>query len=499
MHPSLRLLVLTAALVSSCTTSPTPTPASELPPASPAAPTSAPTHPSPARTPGTLAPDAITIQDGNLNPAYSLASSASSELEDNRMGVLAGGLTGGGWKPGEPWDYKWMADQVTRRGLKWFRVSIDNLDADSPDLDWSIPQYTIDPSHDALISLLAQRGVRMEYVLTFWDKDTWPAGEGGSCSRFKDPAEVERYLDFVRFIVSHFKDRIQAYELWNEPNLERCLQHIDVADYLALTRRAVPVIRDEFPEAEIVVGAPSYLGEQASLDYLLAIAGSDVMPLVDAISWHPMYGTSPEFDGEYYARYGSIVRQIKEAAAANGFEGRYRADELTWFTEGGMNWDGWSMRYPDVVAAKYTARAVVWHLGMDVAAGIGSALLFDPAWEQTPTTVTYLAGIMAGMTPSSLPVEIATQAEQPVSFTFSNSSGNRAIALWDDRPATEDSPSVNARLTLPDCLAPYAVGQDVIRGFEQQLQTRCVDGRLVIDGLLIQDYPLIFELTSEAP
>ena len=120
----------------------------------------------------TLPPMPATIHEGNTFPKFSLHPKQSGELEDNRMGAFAGGLTGGGWKPGEPWDYDWMANQVVSRGLKRFRVSIDNLDANSADLDWSIPQLYIDPSHDALISLLAKNDVTMTYVLTFWDKDT---------------------------------------------------------------------------------------------------------------------------------------------------------------------------------------------------------------------------------------------------------------------------------------------------------------------------------------
>ena len=76
-----------------------------------------------------------------------------------------------------------MVNQIVSNGVKRFRVSIDNLDAGSPDLDWSIPQYSIDPSHDALISLLAQQDITMTYVLTFWDKDTWSSEKTANCPR----------------------------------------------------------------------------------------------------------------------------------------------------------------------------------------------------------------------------------------------------------------------------------------------------------------------------
>jgi hypothetical protein len=441
-------------------------------------------------------PISVTIQEENTFPKFSLHPLPSGELEDNRMGAFAGGLTGGGWKPGEPWDYAWMADQIVGRGLKRFRVSIDNLDAGSADLDWSIPQFTVDPSHAALISRLAQNGVTMTYVLTFWDKDTWPGGKGANCPRFKDEAEIERYLQFVQFMVNNFKDRIQNFEIWNEPNGENCPQWIEVAEYINLVRRATPVIRQEYPGAKIVVGATSYLGDAGSEDYLFKILNSDIMPLVDIVSWHPMYGTSPEFDPEYYSKYPSIVQKIKDTASAHGFNGTYEADELTWFTIDGMFWDGWSKRYSDTVAAKYMARGIVMHLGMDVTAGIGSALLFDSNWILIPSTIRNLSTIMAGAKTTSFPVEIETEAKNVVSYAFSLPNGDSLVAFWEDGAASEDDSGLNAVLTLPGLSAQQVIGMDVLNGFEQQLVTNNENGDLVVRNLLIKEYPILIRLTD---
>jgi hypothetical protein len=435
------------------------------------------------------------LQEGNNLPRTLLQAGRSKELADNRIGVLAGGLTGGGWKPGDPWDYDWMADQIVGRGLKRFRVSIDNLDADSVDLDWSIPQFTIDPSHDALITLLAQNGVTMTYVLTFWDKDTWPGGKGANCPRFKDEAEIGRYLQFVQFMVNHFKDRIQNFEIWNEPNIELCPQWIEASDYINLVRRAAPVIRQEYPEAKIVVGATTYLGEAGSQDYLFRILDSDIMPLVDIVSWHPMYGTSPEFDPEYYSTYPSIVQKIKDTASAHGFNGTYEADELTWFTVNG-NWDGWSKRYSDTIAVKYMARGIAMHLGMDVTVGIGSALIFDSNWVSIPYTVRNLSTIMAGAKTTSFPVEIDTDAKNVMSYAFSLANGDSLVAFWADDVASEDGSGVSATLTLPGLTAQHVIGMDVLNGFEQQLVTSDENGNLVVRNLLVKDYPIIIRFTD---
>jgi hypothetical protein len=444
----------------------------------------------------TLPPIPVTIQVGNTYPKFGLHPKRSGELEDNRIGAFAGGLTGGGWIPGEPWDYNWMVNQIVSRGVKRFRVSIDNLDAGSADLDWSIPQFTIDPSHDALITLLAQEGVTITYVLTFWDKDTWPGGKDANCPRFKDEAEIERYLRFVQFMVNHFKGRIHNFEIWNEPNIKVCPQWIEAPDYINLVKQTVPIIRQEYPEAKIVVGATSYLGEADSQDYLFSLLNSDIMPLVDVVSWHPMYGTSPVFDPEYYSKYLSIVQKIKATASAHGFNGIYEADELTWFTVNGNNWDGWSKRYSEIIAAKYMARGIVIHLGIDVTAGIGSALIFDSNWVAIPATVQNLSTIMAEAKATSISVEIDTDAKNVVSYTFFLPNGDILVAFWADSAASEDNSGVNATLILPGLTAQNVIGLDVLDGFEQQLVPSDENGNLIIRNLMIKDYPIIIELTG---
>ena len=45
------------------------------------------------------------------------------------------------------------------------------------------------------------------------------------------------------------------------------------------------------------------------------------MPLVDAVSWHPMFAASPEFHSDYYYDYPAKVQQIKDTASAHGFAG----------------------------------------------------------------------------------------------------------------------------------------------------------------------------------
>ncbi len=188
------------------------------------------------------------------------------------------------------------------------------------------------------------------------------------------------------------------------------------------------------------------------------------------------------------------MKKIKDTASAHRFKGVYEADELTWFTEEGNNWDGWSKRYGDAVAAKYTARAIVMHLGMDVAAGIGSALLFDSNWRATPEMVGYLSTILAGAKAIDAPVKIISEASDIVSYVFSMPDGSTLIAYWRDGMAKDDDPGMKASLSLPGMNIQDARAMDIMNGFEQELEISDENGAPMIQNLLIKDYPIIIVL-----
>jgi hypothetical protein len=359
-------------------------------------------------------------------------------------------------------------------------------------IDWSKPEFFVDPSHDDFITSLADNGITTTYVLSFWDKAYVAGGGELPIPRFKSEAEIQRYLDFVRFIVNHFKDRIEYYEIWNEPDWRDSVQWIEVDDYINLARRAVPVIRQEYPEAKIQVGGTTDFITPQSQEYLFTILRSEIMPLVDVVSWHPMFGPSPEYDitRQYYYDYPSIVQEIMDVASEHGFEGEYEGDELMWYTP--KNITPYNLLpHSETKCAKYYARGIVMHLGMDVTV---SQFNHSSDEVQIVRTIQNLSTTMAGIQPASLPFQIQSTITNTVSYTFSLPNESYLIAVWNDGVAVDADPGVPATLTIPG-FAGYAVsGIDVLHGFQQQLVTSEADGDLVIHDLLVKDYPLILRL-----
>ena len=422
------------------------------------------------------------LQEENELPRIQIQPMQSRDLEDNRMSIhLEAKRITAEW-------YDEVLVETTSLGLKRIRLSFNEFELP---FDPAPTEFSIHPADDAWVDSMISNGITLTYVMTFWDKQYQSGGGELGCPRFKSDSEIQRYLEYTQFVVRHFKDRIEYFEIWNEPNDTPCPQGIEVTDHIELARRMVPVIRQENPAAKIVVGAVTWLHEPVSQDYLFTLISSNIMPIVDGISWHPFYGASPQYSygADYYNTYAALLQKITEVASAAGFTGEFKADELTWRTPLTAH-PNHPWVYSEITAAKYYARGVVTHLGMDVAAGVG----VDTRFMIIYSTVSNLATIMAGNGPSELAVEIESVATNIMSYGFSLPDGNRLFAVWNDGVAVDYDPGKPSTLIFPGTSAQKVIGIDVLNGFEQELIFEMENGNLVIRNFLIKDYPIILRL-----
>jgi parallel beta-helix repeat protein len=421
------------------------------------------------------------LQEGNNLPKTQLQTNESRELDDNRIGAGFCCL----WPPQ---DYEQVLNTIGELGLK--RVELTIQENEAP-IDWSKPELDIPPEFDNFITALFQNGITITYVLSFWDKANHPQGWEGISSRFKTEEEIQRYLDFVRFIVSHFKDRVQYFKIWNEPdNCGDPAQCVQVADMVNLIRRAVPVIHQEYPEAKVVI--PSNVIFYAQ-DYLFGILNSDVMPIVDVVAWQTMpdFGPSDESWRAFYFNYPSLVQQIKDTASAHGFTGEYWASELTWWFPAHPSPP---LPYPDsvIVDVKGHTRGITVQLCLGVTiTALGT--YYEPiiAWPM----IRNLCTVMAGAEVVSLPVTIDGAAADIKMCVFSLPDGSHMVILWRDVEPMADDPGVKVNLTLQGFAGQDVVGIDVLNGFQQPIMASDENGNLVISNLFVRDYPLILRLS----
>ena len=433
------------------------------------------------------------IQHGSLPAPSELVTKPSGELDDSRIGLFTCALLHPDYEPEVFPDFGVLdAQHILDLGVKRVRLSISNVDP--PKIDWSVSEFEIEPEHDAFIDELIGNGISITFNLVFWDKDYAADGGHVRCPRFQTDAEVERYLEYVRYIVQHFKGRVEYYELWNEPTVLDTIMEIELHDYLELARRAIPIIKKEDPRAKVAVGSISYALHSHCQEFLRGVLQSDVMEMADAVAWHPMYGTSPasDYHREYYYGYAELVREFREIAASRGFDGAFEGDELNWLTPD-QTYNDWPNEYSESICAKYFARGILIHLGLLDSTSV--ILLLDrPAIYGT---IQNLCTAMSGNESIDMPIAIDIDYDGPVAYcAFRYPNGDRMLAVWTDGVAQDEDPGVPATITFPGLAASSVTGTDVLHGFEQEL-TFEIDGEdTIVRDLLVKDYPILLRLSD---
>ena len=466
-------------------------PASTLVPPTSIPHTKTPIPPSATPVPPTQTPLSpyMVLQEGNNLPRNPIQMRPIDELANNRIGDT---FPIDPMSCPEPDQGNWSFTHVSNLGLKWVRLSLDRMDASQAHSMGLYSQFEVNECQDKLISWLVEDNVTILYTLVFWD-ETLQVGE--NYPRYHSEEEIQRYLDYARFIVRHFKGMIKYYEILNEPLHGTPQQHVELGDYINLIRRVAPVIREEDPDTKIVVGGATDLRHEYSYDYLFGVLESDIMPLVDVIGLHPMYGASPHYEEieQYYYDYPAMIQTIKDTATTHGFNGEYIAEEMCWRTV--INPNPYEPGgYTDIVAAKYYARGIMINLGLDVWAGIGGE-----RYEEIPPIVEVVQNLsvtMAGAKPESLPLTIQSEAKNIVEYTFSLNNEGYLVTLWTDGIAVDDDSGVPTTLVISGFADWNASAIDVLHSFELPLITYNENGNLTINNLLIKDYPIIIRLSK---
>lgn len=155
------------------------------------------------------------------------------------------------------------------------------------DLSWALVERdrgTYDWSHsDRVFGEARAAGLKVLPILGY--QPSW-AG--------RSTVDVDGFSAFVKAAVERYGAQVPAWEIWNEPNLERFwFGEPDPAAYGAMVSTVSPLIRSLDPKARIVVGsmAPAVDardGSQVAPETFLAAAGDHLAPGdFDAVSVHP--------------------------------------------------------------------------------------------------------------------------------------------------------------------------------------------------------------------
>lgn len=232
-----------------------------------------------------------------------------------------------------------VLDTLVESGVQWVRIDVSwaMLQPDAPDLysDWGVEFV------DRVIGMAHDRGLRV--LVMFWLTPGWANGAVGERAGPSDPQD---YAAALAWLAERHAGRVDAWQVWNEPNDPRFFAGASPADYTQLLRAAYGAVRQADPETLVVFGGTSYNdAEWISEAYDAGAAGH-----FDVMATHPYQGVAdlpPETPDDGTRWLLTHVSEVREVMVRNGDQ-----DKSIWFTE-----LGWSSHTSDPDAPNW-ARGV---------------------------------------------------------------------------------------------------------------------------------------------
>jgi len=238
-------------------------------------------------------------------------------------------------------------------GFKWSRVGYDLSLFQWAYVEREKGQYHVDERADAAVTEAVRNGIQVVLCL---DKGNWNyAPNPKVMDRTRDlmetysnnpgtvrdwqamlldyPAQLEGYLNYVRFMVKHFKGRVRYFEVWNEWGP---FSYEEGKRYARLLKVALPVIHEECPEAKVIPASPGWIQfmpdrAEHGFSFFKALADEGLLSRVDVLAFHPFYDPSQE--DRFLANFVTDFHEFQRFARASGFKGNeYFASEWDFFT-----------------------------------------------------------------------------------------------------------------------------------------------------------------------
>ncbi|MBV9851126.1 MAG: cellulase family glycosylhydrolase [Armatimonadetes bacterium] len=183
-------------------------------------------------------------------------------------------------------------DGLARGGFGWIRMDFawDAIEKTKGVYDFS--------AYDSLLAGLTARHIKPLFILDYGN-DLYQKGS---------PRTPEARAAFARFAAAaarHYRGKTILWEIWNEPNGGFWQPQANVQEYGALAMATVKAVHAADPNATVI--APGTSG--IPLDFMESLFKMGLLKEVDAVSFHPYRGNSPETAaGDYQALRALIQR-----------------------------------------------------------------------------------------------------------------------------------------------------------------------------------------------
>jgi hypothetical protein len=207
---------------------------------------------------------------------------------------------------------------------------------------------------DNYVSLAEQHGTGI--LLPLGGSPTWASARPQLRSNYQpgftaEPANLDDWRTFVRTVVTRYKGRIQAYEIWNEPNLKDFWTGT-TDQMLTLTKEASQIIKNVDPQAIVV--SPSATADYG-IPWLAEFLKKGGGQYVDVIGYHFYVNPHTKLPEEMVP----FIQNVRKVISDNNLD-----NKPLWNTESG--WLQPAHFDSEEIAAGILARAYIlaWAAGI---------------------------------------------------------------------------------------------------------------------------------------
>jgi hypothetical protein len=109
--------------------------------------------------------------------------------------------------------------------------------------------------YDQIVDLADQYGLQV--IARLSNPPAWSRAQGDAAGPFAPPDNLDDYGDFVEAVVNRYRDRVQHYQIWNEPNIfpEWGEQAVSPEAYTELLKTGYMSVKGVCPDCVVISGA----------------------------------------------------------------------------------------------------------------------------------------------------------------------------------------------------------------------------------------------------
>ncbi|MHB1485790.1 MAG: discoidin domain-containing protein [Saccharofermentanales bacterium] len=420
-------------------------------------------------------------------------------------------------------------------GVKWNRIGQWGDMCEWASVEKEKGKYTIDPILDEKITESVENGIDIIMTLDYGNElyldeynpcgfiGVWKKGHPHLLNAPSSDDEIAGYVNYCRHMVSHFKDRIKYWEIWNEEN-GWFNPDSDPVRYGKLLKTAAIAIKEIDPNAIVMMGGIACFAPE----YIEKVLEQGAGPYIDIIAYHPYGRILPESSsGTLDWKDGKLnpvkseetgirdcdeeIEILKKRISPFNDKLQIWENEMNWFAPGqpaSDEWTGFFRDTSDITQAKYLARWFILNLAADISSIWWS--LYNENYTQEwalirsgtkKKSIAYfvlqrISSIFdSGVIDNDIKIDL-TGIENYRSHVFRNDQEELIIAFWTPVEAEDHFDGKETNLIIESKIPGDAQCIDILNGVSQKMVVfrNCV--KTIIPDLKIYDYPIVIKFNK---